>query len=157
MKLNKQSIPAFEKSRSELMAAMAVQQVNKDISQKSKESVLKNHIFKVSRNNRELSGRELRILTPRRDFLMGEEDFKTYCKLVHEERTKRGLIIPHWDLTADYKSLKVLTDAENDFIDICLKMLPEVLRKDLKGIKTGMYDVRKRFLDINLRLDTTTI
>ena len=157
MKLNKQSIPAFEKARSELMAAMAIQQVNKDIEKESQEHVLQNHEFKVSRNNRDLSGSELRILTPRRDFLMSEEDFKTYCILVKDEMTKRGLHIPHYNLTADYESLKVLTDAENDFIDICLKMLPAKLYHDLKGIKTGMYDVRKRFIDINLSLDTTTI
>ena len=45
---------------------------------------------------------------------------------------------------------------ENIFIDTCMKIIPQKLRNDLKNIK-NTYEHKQKFIDINLRLDTSTI
>jgi len=111
-----------------------------DIDQKSKIAVLSKHVF-LSEDTGE------RITTPSGDFTMNDSDFKKYCELVHNERTRRGLVVPDYDTTSDYMTNKELHQAEDDLIEIGITTAPKTLRSSLQKGRY-FYNIRREMIDL---------
>ena len=154
---NKEQLQAYEQARQKVFLCMAVNETNNKIDEESKQEVLNKHSFKISKSNRDISEGETIIKKPSQDYLMSDEDFKTYCELSHKERTARGLKIPDYNTTADHESRPQLRKAENEFIDLAISILPNKLRGQFEKMKDDIKlnaTHRNKFLDLNLRLNT---
>jgi hypothetical protein len=73
-----------------------------------------------------------RILKPFRDFMMSDLDFEKYCKLVYNEYIEKGLEVPNYNTTTNYKSRPNLLKAENELFKIGVSIIPQENRKDLE-------------------------
>jgi len=142
----------FIKARMIYIHALAVQEITESIDKESKTAVLRTNEFYVDEKEWDKDEEKGRILTPERDYLMNKEDFNRYLDLCQTERTKRGLKIPDKNFTSDYQTFKELKEAENKFLEIAFKVLPKELAQELEPIKTSMCDIRKKFIDICLKL-----
>lgn len=160
----------FEEKRHVYLIAGAYHETVKKIDRDSKQAVLDAHVFKISSEEKETRKKykeenlSEHITRPEDDYLMSDEDFKVYSKLVHKERTKRGLkveswtdsrgqTVPAWNTTSDYKSREALKKAEKDFLEVVFKILPEKMSKEFRD-SMHFLDVKKKVLDLSLRLDT---
>lgn len=146
----------IEQARAQYIIARAEQETTEQIDQESKKAVLNQHEFKNEENG-------TRILRPIEDYNMNDQDFKKYSKLVHAERTKRGLKItgytgkdnkknPPWNTTSDYKTRPALKQAENAIIKLALETLNPKMKKDLKNIEIYPKQ-RKKLIDLFMRLN----
>ncbi len=115
------------------------------ISQSSKNKILRENIFAD-----ELTGE--RILCHKSDFMMDDESFRTYCDLVFAETTRRGLVIPNADTTADYKTRPALRQAEENLLDFAIdRVLPKAQREDFIQVKEH-YNYRDDMLKLTMQL-----
>ncbi len=153
--LKTQHFAEFNRLKQAVFKAMAINETNIKIEEESKEAVLKQVAYFVPMDYAHKEERGDRILEENQDYLMSEADFRAYHKLVKAEQEKRGLSIPHWNITADYQSRPALRKVENMFIDVCLKMIPQELSEELSEAVKTQYEHRKKFLNINLKLDTS--
>lgn len=145
----------FNLKRNAYIFALAQQETIEELDKQIKTDVLKNNTFKIDNEWKDKNHKEEEIIKNcNRDYLMSDEDFKVYMGLCHKERLKRGLNIPNEELTSDYLSFKILKQAEQEFLDIALNILPNELKKELEILKeSGNYEHRKKFIDISLSLD----
>jgi hypothetical protein len=117
------------------------------IDQRSKNKVLTDNVFYSEEDNK-------RITNCNSDFLMSEEDFTNYCKLVFAENIKAGLNIPNYETTADYKTFKALKQAEDNLLIAGLEIIPNNLKSEkvtLQEVKNH-YKYREKMLDIMQRV-----
>jgi len=137
--------------------ALAAQRVVKEIEATVKTKILSENIFNVSSEWRpDETGR---VTSPASDFLMSDEDFQIYSKLVHNEYANHGLKIPS-DNTPDYKTAPALRKAEKELIEWGFS----IIKKDPRAIKaigeletlseaiTWDMKVRDQVIDLTMRL-----
>lgn len=133
--------------------ALAYHETIKEIEKESKIKVLADHVFLVEKG---FTGRGIqngeRITDHTEDFLMSDEDFTRYCKLVYEEEKKQGLNKLDYNTTADYESRKLLKMAEECLLDFSIKISPKKIQGTLEKAKTH-WKHRKEMLDLVLKLD----
>lgn len=129
--------------------AKAENETVKEIDKESREKILAEHAFYDTKTDK-------RITNPDHAYCMGDTEFEEYCKLAHEERTRRGLNIPDWNTTADYKTRKALKKAEDDLIRFSIDIVPE-------GLKSNIADAGKHWkyryevVELIMRLDPKTL
>ncbi len=144
----------FISTRKEYLLAVVENTRIEQIDHDSKKQVLtENHFFKTSCDFPEEEGE--RILDPKEDFLMSDDDFRHYLELCHIERTRRGLTIPEMDLSSNYKSFTAMKQAEERFVNVSLLLVPSSVRADIEKVKNNRgLKTYKAFIDLMLRLDT---
>ena len=134
----------LKRLQKEYLWAKAEHLATVEIEEKAKKKVLQYHGFFA-----EESGK--RIFDYKEDFLMPDEQFETYLKLVHKERLKMGLDIPNWELSADYKTCPALRKVEDELLDFTISIMPGEHKEDFTRVKTH-WKIRPTMIDLALRL-----
>lgn len=93
-----------------------------------------------------------RIIDPGMDDYIAESEWPRYFKLVHEERLKRGLKVPNWDISSDYLTHKARIDSEDKMFNLGLKIMPEKLSKEVRGERFIPPSTRKKLIDLMAEL-----
>lgn len=162
-KLNKNFIPNFIKARKLYFIALAMNETNLDIDNKSKGEVLKENEFYF--NSESICQKKgSRLIDHKLDYNLSETEFKRYLKLVHKKRLKKGLKLPYnkfkwsikenWNLTADCETSTILNKARKNLIECGINILPEPLYSEFKKLNIlKNYSNSKKVLNIMLKLD----
>lgn len=145
MKLSKELIREFNKTRSAYIKAKWAYETTVIIEKQCKVKVLNDNIF-YTEDSKE------RIIDYKSDFRMNDEDSEKYFKLVYEEEIKRGLDVPDYNTTVTYKTFPALKKAEDDLLNIGLYTIPENERESIK--KTfNHWKYRYEVLNLMVKLD----
>jgi len=137
--------------------ALAAQNKVKQIEATCKTKILSEHVFNISEEWRpDETGR---ITEPNQDYLMADDDFQTYSKLVHDEYAKHGLNIP-LENTPDYITGPVFRKAEKELLEwgfgiieenpTALKAIGEL--ESLKEVIAWDMKVRDKVINLTMRL-----
>lgn len=128
-----------KKALSAVLVARAAWDAAYEIDKESREEILRDNVFADEETGE-------RITTRKCDFLMSEEDFARYCRLVYARNCAKGLDSGDPELTL-WPAQKAVYDAEDAYIDAVAIDIPQFTPDIVKAIKDSPAR-RKQFFAI---------
>jgi len=115
--------------------------------------LLQNEFFKDAENE---EGTD-RILNSNIDFLMSEDDFIKYIKLVYEVEKENNIASPEgYETTAEWQYIEARKNAENQLINYGIDIMPANYQSEKETLRKNIntYKIRDGLLDGILKLET---
>jgi len=121
-------------------AIMAAEEIEKE----NKVKILKENVF--------VDDEGIRVTNPDNDWLIKDNTFIEYLKMVAEANKKSGLKIEDYNKVIALEEKEALKKVENELLELQLKITPANIVEDIKKAQKH-WKYREEALDLILRLE----